>query len=258
MRGNAVAPSTSALTPQQNEVSTSEVEMKRIVVVGCLVAAWMLRPGVAAADSLTYTGLGSGEWVNLKIGNVTETGWAGEINWNLTVNGITKAVTTYCVDLFDDAKLTQVGTYESTGALDANPSLSHGAGANAGTIAAYLVDTNGASAHGNNIQAAGLQIAIWQDMFGANSFSVLSTTGNYTAIMNAVAGYSLPSGPFSASAGYFDVINGAGIGSAANGQDQIVVGTPEPGLVLLLGFALIGMFVYQRRMQLQPRAIRVD
>ena len=61
-----------------------------------------------------------------------------------------------------------------------------------------------------------------------------------------------------ASAGYFDVINGAGIGSAANGQDQIVVGTPEPGLVLLLGFALIGMFVYQRRMQLQPRAIRVD
>jgi hypothetical protein len=232
--------------------------MKKFLIAGCVVAASMFRPAGAAADTLTYTGLGSGQWVNLKIGNATETGWAGEINWNLTVNGITKAVTTYCVDLFDDAKLTQAGTYESTNALNANPSLSYGAVANAGSIAAYLVDNDAAGAHGNNTQAAGLQIAIWQNMFGANSFSVVNTTANYMSIMNAAAGYTLPNGPISASAGYFDVSNGAATGSAANGQDQVVVGTPEPGVVLLIGLAFVAMFVQHRRMQLQPRAIRID
>src|SRR5262245_23312786 len=101
--------------------------MKKFVVVGCLVAASLLRPAVASADSLTYRGLGSGTWVNLKIGSVNETGWAGEILWDLNVNGVTKVITTYCADLFDDAKLVQYGTFETTGALDSNPMISNGA-----------------------------------------------------------------------------------------------------------------------------------
>jgi len=207
----------------------------------------MLRPSIAAADTLTYTGLGSGQWVNLKIGNVQETGWAGEINWNLTANGVTKAVTTFCADLFDDAKWTQYGTYTSTAALDANPSISYGAGANAGSTAAYLVNSYGSGVHGNNLQAAALQLAIWQDLFGANSFTVLNTTANYSTLMGAIANFPLPGGSFSATAGYFDVVNGATIGSGANGQDQVVVGTPEPGTIILLTFAMGLMVTYQLR-----------
>jgi hypothetical protein len=220
--------------------------MRKFLVAGCLVAAAMLRPSIAAADTLTYTGLGSGQWVNLKIGNVQETGWAGEINWNLTVNGVTKAVTTFCADLFDNALWTQSGTYTTTAALDANPSISYGAGANAGSTAAYLVNTYGGNVHGNGLQSAALQLAIWQDLFGANSFTVLNTTANYTTLMAAIGNFPLPGGSFSASAGYFDVVNTA-IGSAANGQDQVVVGTPEPGTIILLTFAMGLMVTYQLR-----------
>jgi hypothetical protein len=226
--------------------------MRRFLVVGCLVAVSVFRPAVAAADSLSFTSLGSGGWVNLKIGTITETGWAGEINWNMTANGVTKAVTTYCGDLFDDAKLPiELGTLTTTGALDADPSISHGALPNAGSDAAYLVNTYAAGVHGNSIGAAALQLAIWQAMFGANSFTVLNTSANYTAIMNALSGFHLPSGSFTASAGYFDVNNGSAIGSAANGQDQVIVGTPEPATIVLTFLAMVGMLAYQRRLRVR-------
>jgi hypothetical protein len=228
--------------------------MRRILVLGCLVAVSILRPAAAAADSLSYQNLGSGGWVNLKLGanGPTETGWSGEINWNMTANGVTKAITTYCGDLFDDAKLpTQLGTLKTTAAVDADPTISHGAGPNAGSAAAYLVNNYGVGAHGNNIQAAALQIAIWQAMFGADSFTVLTSTANYGAIMSALSNIHLPGGSFTASAGYFDVANGAAIGYAANGQDQVIVGTPEPATIFLMLFAMVGMFSYQRRLKLR-------
>jgi len=226
--------------------------MRKFLILGCLVAASVVRPAVAAADSLNYTSLGSGGWINLKIGSVTETGWAGEINWNMTAGGVTQAVTTYCGDLFDDAKLpTELGTLKTTAAVDANPSISHGALPGAGTAAAYLVNTYAAGAHGNAIQAAALQIAIWQAMFGSSSFSVLNTTQNYNAIMSALANIHLPGGSFTALAGYFDVANGSAIGSAANGQDQVIVGTPEPATIVLMLLAMFGMLAYQRRLKVR-------
>jgi hypothetical protein len=237
--------------------SAPEGDMRRFIILGCLVAASVLRPALAAADTLSFTGLGSGAWVNLQLGSVTETGWSGEINWNMTANGVTKAITAYCGDLFDDAKLpTQLGTLKTTAAVDANPTISHGAGANAGSAAAYLVNTYAAGVHGNNVQSAALQIAIWQAMFGAGSFSVLSSTTNYNAIMSALSGFQLPGGSFTASALYFDVANGSAIGSAANGQDQVIVGTPEPATIFLMLFAMVGMFGYQRRLKLRPVRVR--
>jgi hypothetical protein len=228
--------------------------MKKFLIAGCLVAASMFRPAGAAADTLTYTGLGSGQWVNLKIGNVTETGWAGEINWNLTVNGVTKAITTYCADLFDDAKLTQSGTFETTAALDSNKSISYGAGDQAGSDAAYLVNTYASGVHGNNVQAAALQLTIWQDLFGAGSFSILNTTANYSSLLSSISKYPLPNGSFSATAGYFDVANGPNaIGASANGQDQVLVGTPEPATIVLLAFSIGLMLTYQLRLKPQFR-----
>jgi hypothetical protein len=221
--------------------------MSKFLASACVVVASLLHPWTAAADSLNYTSLGSGSWVNIRIGSVTETGWAGEINWLMTTPTIaSKAITTYCADLFDDAKIpTQLGTLKTTAALDLDNTLSHGAVSNAGTKAAYLVNTNASGAHGSNIQAAGLQIAIWQAMFGS-TFTVLSSTLNYSAIMTAAAGYSVPAG-VSSVAGYFDVVNGTNTGSSANGQDQVLVGTPEPATMLLLTFAIVGLLGYQRR-----------
>src|SRR5262245_19461860 len=57
--------------------------MKRLFQLSCLAVAFLLRPAPAAADSLTFTGLGSGSWVTISYGSVTETGWAGEIDWLL-------------------------------------------------------------------------------------------------------------------------------------------------------------------------------
>jgi hypothetical protein len=197
--------------------------------------------------------LGSGSWVNLSIGGVQETGWAGEINWLLkTPNSAGQVITTYRADLFDDAKIpTQLGTFETTAAVDLDKTLSHGAVPNAGSMAAYLVNTNAGDAHKDTsgIRAAGLQIAIWQAMFGADSFSVLNTTQGYTAIMGVVTEYlhGLPS-HVSSTAGYFDVVNDVNqTGRAANGQDQIA--TPEPATVLLLMLAVPGMFCYQYRLK---------
>jgi hypothetical protein len=228
--------------------------MKKFLVLGCFIAASLSRPAVAAADSLTYTGLGSGAWVNLNLGGVTETGWAGEINWTLNAGGVSRAITTFCADLFDNAKTVQLGTFETTAAVDLNPSISHGAVANAGSKAAYLVNTYATGAHSSSIQAAGLQIAIWQAMFG-NTFTVLSSTAHYTELMAAVAGFTLPNS-VSSVAGYFDVVNGPSIGSGANGQDQVLIGTPEPATILLLMFAFLGTLGYHGRLKL--RAVRAS
>jgi len=205
------------------------------------------------ADTLTYTGLGRGATVNLSLNGVAESGWAGEINWTLTAGGVSRAITTYCGDLFDNARTVQYGILETTAALDLNPAISHDAVAGAGTKGAYLVNTNAASAHASDIQAAALQIAIWKAMFG-NTFTLLSSTAHYDEIVKAVALYTVPAG-VSSIAGYFDVANGSNIGSAANGQDQILVGTPEPATILLVMFAFLVTFGYHRG--LKPRLARV-
>jgi hypothetical protein len=225
--------------------------MRRVLVLSCLVGVSLAWPAVAGADpvTMTYTGLGSGSWVNIKVGNTVETGWAGEIKWTITSGGVSRAIATYCGDLFDDAKMVQTGNLETTAALDANPSISYGAGPHAGSEAAYLVNTYaGGAAHTSSIDAAALQIAIWQAMFGTSSFTVLNSTANYDAIMRAIGSFTLPSGNFTAVTGYIDIQNGPNaIGSSANGQDQIMIGTPEPAVVVLMVFAMFGLATFYGR-----------
>jgi hypothetical protein len=197
---------------------------------------------------MTYAGLGSGSWVNLKVGNTVETGWAGEIKWTMTSGSVSRTITTYCGDLFDDAKTVQIGTLETTAALDANPSISYDAGAHAGSEAAYLVNTYANAAHVSSIDAAALQIAIWQAMFGTSAFTVLNSTANYGSIMGALGGFTLPSGNFTALAGYIDIQNSSNaIGSSANGQDQIMIGTPEPAVVALMLIAILSLATFYKR-----------
>ena len=99
--------------------------MKKVLQLGCLAIAFLLRPTPSTADSLTYSVIRQRlVGVTLTLGSVTETGWAGEINWAREQNAEQHhrhLVTTYCADLFDDAKLpTQSVNTTTTAALDAS------------------------------------------------------------------------------------------------------------------------------------------
>jgi hypothetical protein len=237
--------------------------MKKVLQLGCLAIAFLLRPTPSTADSLTYSSLGSGSWVTLTLGSVTETGWAGEINWlyKTPSNTIGTLVTTYCADLFDDAKLpTQSVNTTTTAALDASiaggTSMSINAVPHAGGKAAYLVDTFAGSAHGSNDAAAGLQIAIWQAMFGVGSFAYTAGSGvvgatntYYHNLTNALAANQ--SAVYAYTATYFDVANDSTHTMwNAYGQDQIdpIVGSPEPSTVFLLLLAMASVFAYHYRL----------
>jgi len=237
--------------------------MKKIFQLSCLAIAFLLRPTLSTADSLTYSSLGSGSWVTLTLGSVTETGWAGEINWlyKTPTDTVGTLVTTYCADLFDDAKLpTQNVNTTTTAALDASiaggTSISINATPHAGGKAAYLVDTFAGSAHGSNDAAAGLQIAIWQAMFGVGSFSYTAGGGvvgaantYYQNLTNALAANQ--SAVYAYTATYFDVANDSTHTMwNAYGQDQIdpIVGSPEPSAVFLLMFGMVAVFGYHYRL----------
>jgi hypothetical protein len=244
--------------------------MKRIVQLGCLAIAILLHPTFAAADSLTYSSLGSGSWVTLQLGSVTETGWAGEIKWlyKTPTDAVGTLVTTYCGDLFDDAKLPiQTVTTTTTAALDASiaasSSISINALPHAGGKAAWLVNNYGAGARSSNDAAAGLQLAVWQAMFGAGSFTYSASTG-VTNAANMYFGYltdalaANQSAVLSSTSTYFDVNNDAAHTLwNAFGQDQII-GSPEPSTVILLLFAMAAALTYQYRLQRRVSVARVS
>jgi hypothetical protein len=227
--------------------------MRRVALVG-LLTVFLLRPSPAAADTLSFdwsTSLGSGNWLslNLKDGRGFITGWVGEIKWT-TSGG--KLFESYCADLFDDATIpTQNGTFGTSSDLDAGTFASLHSGPNAGARAAYLVNTYGAAADGNNDLAAGLQIAIWEAMFGGpltytatnlwtNSLWQVQQSISSTIMMAANTYYTgltaaNPTVVLASSARYFDTVG--------SGQDQI--GVPEPTTVLLMLFAMVGLLTYQ-------------
>lgn len=231
--------------------------MRRVALVG-LLTVFLLRPSAASADTLNFdwaTSLGHGNWLslNLQDGRGFITGWAGEIKWTTSSGQLFES---YCADLFDDATIpTQTGTFGTSADLDAGTFAALHAGPNAGARAAYLVNTYGAVADTNNDLAAGLQIAIWEAMYGgpltytasnlwSNSLWQVQQSISSTIMMAANTYYTgltaaNPTVVLASSARYFDTIG--------SGQDQI--GVPEPTTLLLMLFAVAGMLTYQYRLK---------
>ncbi len=230
--------------------------MRKEIVVGMALVALTALPTRARADTLSYTGLGPGAWITVSQGGSSITGWAGEIDWNLTAGSTSKAIQTYCADLYDDARLpTQTVTTETTSALDSSitggSSLSVNALAGAGARIAYLVNTYGGVAHTSADLAAGLQLAIWETEYGLGSFTYSASTAIVNAANNFFNGITTalqnnPSVVLASTATYYDVANNPLItGSSAAGQDQ--VGVPEPLPILLLMIGMFGLLWSQRR-----------
>jgi hypothetical protein len=219
--------------------------MRKFLCVGGL-AMLLAVPTPAAADTLgtlVFDG-----WSSLTNGQtVTINGqggiWAGEIDWTLqTATTSGELFRAFCVDLYDDAL---VGPSGQSGTLKTTASLN---GANSsgviqsGARAAWLVNTYGAGT--SAASAAGLQIAIWEALYGPTfswSASAAATgfaSSYYASVLSADVSMS--------SATYFDAPNNVATG---HGQDQVRIGTPEPAPILLLMFGFMTILGYQYRLK---------
>jgi PEP-CTERM motif len=219
--------------------------MRKFVFAG-LLAASFLCPAVAGADVVTLTSNGSsygwsvgqGDWVTITAGSSgAQTGWAGQINWLLTsATGFQQSLVTYCVDLFDDALHTQNVSVSNDIQSALSSTTSIGTTAGAGGRAAWLVNTYAADAATSNDKAAGLQIAVWDTMYAAGSFSV---SGPLQALSYANQ-YVSSVGSNTATGVYYDA-------NAGGGQDQIGTPTPEPSSIFLMMLGMCVVFGYQYR-----------
>src|SRR5215813_6045233 len=145
---------------------TRKVLSRSVLAVAILV----LRSTPSAADTLVFNG-----WSSLTNGQVVTINgqggiWAGEIDWTLNP-GTSNAqlFRAYCVDLYDDA-LTGPGGESGTFKTIDNLNNANSVGVTQpGARAAWLVNTYGTG--GSAAAAAGLQIAIWEALYGSNAFS---------------------------------------------------------------------------------------
>jgi hypothetical protein len=182
--------------------------------------------------------------------------YAGEIDWlwDTPPAGFGPAVTTYCVDLFQELTTPQdviVGTTAGivTGAQDA------------GAKVAWLLNTF-APLVSTGVQAAALQVAIWESLYdndhnlATGIFQLVTDSTAYTGAAKAqkIASQAndylnqlyLPGGGYNtSSATWLHAIEPSG------GQDQITT-TPEPSSVMLLGIgALLAKGFRRRRIRAQ-------
>jgi PEP-CTERM motif len=223
-------------------------------ILACVVAVGM--PTRASASELLYQQMGLHDIVTIVGANGAESAsgsyYAGEIDWiwnGGTPPGFSDAVTTYCVDILHELGASQTVEIGTTAGL-VTPAE------NGGGKAAWLLNTF-APLVTTGVQAAGLQVAIWESLYdndhnlGGGTFSLVTSNAAYTgaATALAIAGqanqyldqlYSNPSGGYyTSTAAWLHAVAPTG------GQDQIT--TPEPGSLLLLGIGGVVARLYRRR-----------
>lgn len=222
--------------------------MRKLCLVVLLICP-LLAPSKAAASELQYTGMGLHDIVTIN-GLVSGSYYAGQIMWNWSdpvPNGFDSSVVTYCVDVQSELADPQTVNVSTTN----DPAMATMA-VDGGAKAAWLLNTY-ASGVGTGVQAAALQIAIWESLYdndhnlNTGNFSLVTSTAAYTGAAEALLIYNQANtylnGLFSASAPnhqyYTSVATWLDAVGPRGGQDQIT--TPEPTTFALLGFG--GLFV---------------
>jgi hypothetical protein len=226
--------------------------MKKVrgwVVSAALVgAALVAAPTSARAESISFNqniGLSRAVMVTvsgLRNGSI----YAGELNWSFNQpvpSGYDQSFYAYCVDLLTNASLTQNVTIGSTSGLTGGKYV-----ADAGARVAWLFESFAADVHAaaQPIQAAALQVAIWEALYDT---TLDLTSGNLKlltseAIMNQAASYLSQL----ASANYAGSV--ATVLFASNGQSQLMNPVPEPSTLVLMGAGFLFMAWAMRRKQL--------
>jgi hypothetical protein len=222
----------------------------KVLSAAVLFAALALIPSAAYAGSIDFRGVGRGAAVSIS-GVRTGSFMAGELNWqwlDTTPEGFAQEFYSYCVDVSQNLTDPQTVTARSSNGFTNGVTFG-------GTRAAWLFNTYAAGIHSNtnlstaNIQAAALQIAIWEAMYdttanlGGGNF-ILNTTGliRTTAQTYLTSLYNAGDDALDSVATVLEVV------SPTRGQDQIVSKVSEPSTLVLMGVALL-MFAKRTRRQ---------
>ena len=237
--------------------------MRKFFCTGFLLGCALLMGSTSAsANSLIYDGMGNRSVVTIALHGVEEGPYyAGEINWlwDTAPEGFAEAIYTYCVDPFNSAISPQWVLNQSTDVMVVDGVTDPAAGGRA----AWLFNTYAPTlrAGGTDIEAAGLQVAIWEAVNDAdNNLSA----GDFALVVNSGVwgGEALASSIREQAQTYLDALfyapgqyytsTAIWLDATPAGQDQITqlaqppTSVSEPGTLLLFSFSVPAALVRRR------------